>query len=195
MNGIAILGLNGVGKSTIAHALAKETGFYELDIEDCYFPEQSESRLWALDNDSIITTNHLGLLPFSCPRSKVEVEDMITSKIDQNPKFILSGVTMNWASNIMTKIGIVFIIDTPTKERLNRIQTREKKRFGARVLTGGDMFYQQIEFLKIVADKDTESVKKHISKLDCPVIMIDGTLSIEQNIGIIKKHLEIYMIS
>ncbi len=191
MNGIAILGLNGGGKSTIAHALAKEIGFYELDLEDCYFPEQSESRRWALDHDDSISTQHLGLLPFSTPRSKIQVEDMIRNTIGYHPKFILSGVTMNWTSDIMSKIDIVFVIDTPVQERLKRIRIREEKRFGSRVLSGGDMFYQQIEFLRVVADKNIESVKKHISKLACPVIMIDGTLSLEQNIGIIKKHLEI----
>lgn len=36
-NGIAIIGLNGSGKSTLGHALAKELGYYEIDVEDYYF--------------------------------------------------------------------------------------------------------------------------------------------------------------
>ncbi len=48
MNGVAILGLNGGGKSTLAHALAKHIGYYELDVEDCYFPEQSSTFAYAL---------------------------------------------------------------------------------------------------------------------------------------------------
>ena len=31
---IAIFGMNGSGKSTFAHALAKETEYYEMDVED-----------------------------------------------------------------------------------------------------------------------------------------------------------------
>ena len=42
--GIAIVGLNGSGKSTLGHALAKELGYFEIDVEDYYFPEQKESR-------------------------------------------------------------------------------------------------------------------------------------------------------
>ncbi len=38
--GIAIVGLNGSGRSTLGHALAKELNYYEIDVEDYYFPEQ-----------------------------------------------------------------------------------------------------------------------------------------------------------
>ena len=48
--GIAIFGLNGAGKSTLTHALAKELKFYEMDVEDYYFPEQKESRKNAYKN-------------------------------------------------------------------------------------------------------------------------------------------------
>ena len=56
IRGIAIFGLNGGGKSTLTHALAKQTGYFEMDAEDYYFPEQRASRIWALENDSIIDT-------------------------------------------------------------------------------------------------------------------------------------------
>ena len=48
--GIAIFGLNGGGKSTLAHALAQRMGYYEMDVEDYYFPEQKMSRMSALEN-------------------------------------------------------------------------------------------------------------------------------------------------
>ena len=34
VQGIAIFGLNGGGKSTLAHAVAKQTGYFEMDVED-----------------------------------------------------------------------------------------------------------------------------------------------------------------
>ena len=50
--GIAIFGLNGGGKSTLAHALAQRMGYYEMDVEDYYFPEQKMSRMSALEKYS-----------------------------------------------------------------------------------------------------------------------------------------------
>ena len=49
--GIALVGLNGSGKSTLGHALAKELGYFEIDVEDYYFPEQKESRQAALEGE------------------------------------------------------------------------------------------------------------------------------------------------
>ena len=57
VQGIAVFGLNGVGKSTLTHALAKAMGYFEMDVEDYYFPEQKESRQWALENRDVINSD------------------------------------------------------------------------------------------------------------------------------------------
>ncbi|WP_099204399.1 AAA family ATPase [Scatolibacter rhodanostii] len=182
IRGIAVFGLNGGGKSTLAHALAKQIGYYEMDVEDYYFPEQKESRKWALENSSIIHTQHLGELPFSNPKTKDIVENTILESIKAHPEFIISGVTMNWNDEILAHINIAFWVQTPLEERLRRIQEREEKRFGSRVLEGGDMFAQQMEFRKIVENRDSKAVEECAAKFDCPVVIIDGTLSIKQNL-------------
>ena len=191
IQGIAIFGLNGGGKSTLTHALAKQISYFEMDVEDYYFPEQRESRELALENNSIIDTKHLGGLPFSNPRTKSEVQAAIMENIKAHPKFIISGVTMNWSDEILSCIDIAFWVQTPLEERLNRIQAREEKRFGARVRVGGDMFVQQMEFRKIVENRDSKAVEECVTKLDCPVIVIDGTLSVIHNLEIIMDNLNI----
>ncbi len=182
IQGIAIFGLNGGGKSTLTHALAKQIGYFEMDVEDYYFPEQRESRKLALENNNITDTEHLGELPFSNPRTKSEVQSAIMENIKTHPRFIISGVTMNWNEEILSCIGIAFWVQTPLEERLKRIQEREEKRFGARVLEGGDMFSQQMEFRKVVKNRDSKAVEECALKLGCPVIVIDGTLSVEHNL-------------
>lgn len=183
VQGIAIFGLNGGGKSTLAHALAKQIDYFEMDMEDYYFPEQRESRKGALDNADIIETEHLGELPFSNPRTKSEVQDAVLEDIKKHPKFILSGVTMNWCEDILSHIDIAFWIQTPLKERLKRIQAREEKRFGSRVLEGGDMYEQQREFRKVVENRDIKTVEECAKKFKCPVIVLDGTLPVNQNLA------------
>jgi cytidylate kinase len=182
IQGIAIFGLNGGGKSTLTHDLAKQIGYFEMDVEDYYFPEQRESRKWALENNSVIAIERLDELPFSNPRTKSEVQTAIIENIKTHPRFIISGVTMNWSDEILSCIDIAFWIQTPLKERLKRIQEREEKRFGARVLDGGDMFTQQIEFRNVVENRDSKVVEECAMKLGCPVIVIDGTLSVIHNL-------------
>ena len=72
--GIVIAGLNGSGKSTLAHALAKTIHYYEMDVEDYYFPEQKASRQIALDHCDGAACRHLGALHFSRPREKSDVQ-------------------------------------------------------------------------------------------------------------------------
>ena len=85
IDGIAIFGLNGGGKSTLAHALAKQINYFEMDVEDYYFPEQKASRKWALENNSMIDTEYLGELPFSISRTKQEVQTAILEDIKAHP--------------------------------------------------------------------------------------------------------------
>lgn len=182
IRGIAIFGLNGGGKSTLAHALAKQIGYFEMDVEDYYFPEQKASRKWALENTEIMNTELLSKLPFSNPRTKHEVQNAIIEDINAHPQFILSGVTMDWSDEILSRIDVAFWIQAPLEERLKRIQAREELRFGTRVLVGGDMFTKQMEFRKMVENRNLNAVVESARKLNCSVIVIDGTLSVPENL-------------
>lgn len=182
VRGIAIFGLNGGGKSTLAHALATRIGYYEMDVEDYYFPEQKESRRWSLENDDIVETEYLGEIPFSNPRTKSEVQQAIALDMEKHSNFIISGVTMNWNDEILSKLEVAFWIQTPLEIRLKRIQYREEKRFGSRVLPGGDMYEQQLEFRNVVQNRDERKVEESAERLKCPVIVLDGSADIKDNL-------------
>ena len=188
INGIAIFGPNGAGKSSITHALAKKLAYAELDVEDLYFPEQRASRQKALEGASDPMA-HSGALPFSRPRTKEEVQSGLLQELTANPRFILSGVTMNWSEEILAKIGIAFWVQAPLELRLRRIGEREEKRFGARVLPGGDMYEQQKAFREMVAGRDSKAIEQTVARLHCPVHSLDGTLPVEENIARILNHL------
>lgn len=192
INGIAVFGLNGSGKSTLTHALSKQISYLEMDVEDYYFPQQRESRRSALENNSVIENDQLDELPFSNPRTKNEVQIAILEDIKIHRRFIISGVTMDWCDEILSRIGIAFWVQTPLEERLKRIQAREEKRFGARVLDGGDMYEQQMEFREMVKNRNLNEVEECAMKLSCPVIVIDGTLSVIHNLEKITHSINSY---
>ena len=187
--GIAVFGLNGAGKSTLTHALAKEINFYEMDVEDYYFPEQKESRKNALENAEIVDTGSPEEVPYSNSRSKEEVQEALLEDVKAHPNFILAGVNMNWCEEILSRIESAFWVKAPLEKRLERIQYREEKRFGARALTGGDMYEQQKEFRKAVASREENSLEECIQKLSCPVVVLDGTLPVGCNIKKIKEYI------
>ena len=154
-----------------------------MDVEDYYFPEQKTLRRWALENEKIIETEYLGEIPFSSPRAKSEVQETILQDIERNPQFIISGVTMNWSEEIIAKLDVAFVVKTPLEMRIKRIQMREEKRFGNRVLAGGDMYEQQLEFRNVVRNRDERTVKESVKRLKCPIVVLDGTADITDNLN------------
>ena len=189
--GIAIVGLNGSGKSTLGHALAKELSYYEIDVEDYYFPEQKESRRAALDGEYGDSLDYLGDMPYSVSRTKEEVEEGIAKDIAAHPRYILTGVTINWSEEILSTIKKVFWLKTGTDERVRRVKDREEKRWGDRVAEGGDMYEQQKSFRELIAGFTDEKVKDSIGNINCGVIELDGTLPVHRNVEIIKKWIQL----
>lgn len=186
--GIAIIGLNGCGKSTLNHALCKRIGFFEMDVEDYYFPHQQESRRWALEHSSI----HPGQnqLPYAQPQTREQVSTALLRDMDTHPQFVFSCVRMNWEDALHRRIGLAFLVQAPLNLRLERIQRREEKRFGARTMPGGDMFEQQLDFRQMAAHRDPDSVKSSAAVLACPVLMLDGTQPIEENVNLMVQAIQ-----
>lgn len=190
IRGIAIMGLNGCGKSTLAHAIAKRLDFYEMDVEDYYFPEQKNSRQAILEQQYDVKCEYKGELPYSTPRSISEVQEMIRTDIEKHPQFVISGVTMNWDEDILSVIDVAFILEVSTVERVRRVQHREEVRFGSRVMVGGDMYEQQKAFREIIGNRGNERVEESANRMHCKKVRLDGTKSIEENISNIMSVLE-----
>lgn len=185
MRGIAIMGLNGCGKSTLAHALAQRLGLYELDVEDYYFPEQRLARRAALEGRPEACCERSGSLPYARPRDRREVQEMIASDIERHPRFVICGVTMNWDARILSAIDVAFILEVPAEERVRRVLQREQFRFGARVMPGGDMCEQQQAFRDLIGRKSHRLVEESAARMPCRKIRLDGARRIDENVDII----------
>ena len=177
-NGIAIIGLNGAGKSTLAHVLAKKLHYFEIDVEDYYFPEQRSSRINALEGR---TSADVSFIPYLSPRAKSEVEFAIRKDINCNPQFVLSGVSLNWSESILSQIDIVFYLHVPLSERLRRIRSREAQRFGSRILPGGDMYEQHNEFLNKIENRSEQEITRSLESLSCPVVDVEEILPLRND--------------
>lgn len=184
---IAVFGLNGSGKSTLAHALAKKTGYWEMDIEDYYFPQQREARRISLEGLASLEAEQTGTIPFADSKTKEEVQNALLRDIETHSGFILSCVSMNWNAEILSHIEKAFWLQTPTEIRMQRIRLREETRFGERVMPGGDMFHQQMEFRRMAESRNEQMLLGDAEKLICPVFKLDGELSVEENVRIVME--------
>ena len=170
--GIIVCGLNGVGKSTLGKALAEKLHFYFIDNEDLYFPKTSSHYL------------------YSSPRTREEVERLLFDEIRAHENFVFATVKGNYGEYIYPFFQYAVLIDVSKNIRIQRVRNRSFQKFGKRMLTGGDLYEQEEKFFELVASRPENTVEEWIQSLKCPIIRIDGTKAIEENVDFIIEQLQ-----
>lgn len=154
--GILICGLNGCGKSTVGRALAKETGFHFIDIENLYFSTADANEQNAN------------------PKPRDEVEKLLSDEVHKHGDFVLAAVKGDYGKEIFSLLQYVILIEVPEKIRLQRVRSRSFQKFGNRMLAGGDLFEQEEAFFQMVESRHEEYVENWIRNLNCPSLEWTG---------------------
>ena len=167
--GIIICGLNGAGKSTLGKALAEKLHFHFIDIENLYFPKTDHNYIYA------------------SPRTREEVEKLLLHEMKVHENFILASVKGDYGEAIYPFLQYAILLDVPKDIRLQRVKKRSYQKFGNRMLLGGDLYEQEERFFHFVESRDENFVEEWLKSLKCPIIRIDGTKSIDENINLIME--------
>lgn len=170
--GIIVCGLNGTGKSTLGKALAEKLHFYFIDNEDLYFPKIDPAYIYAT------------------PRTREEVEKLLLNAIEKHENFVFASVKGDYGETIYPFFQYAVLIDVPKDVRMRRVKNRSFQKFGNRMLLGGDLYEQEESFFDLVKSRAENTVEKWIQSLNCPVIRIDGTQPIEENINLVIKQIQ-----
>lgn len=165
--GIIICGLNGVGKSTLGKALAERLQFYFIDNEDLYFPKTDPDYVYA------------------SPRTRNEVEKLLLQEMEKHENFVFASVKGDYGDAVYPFFRYAVLIDVPKDIRIQRVKNRSFEKFGDRMLSGGDLYEQEEKFFALVQARAEDTAEKWVKTLNCPVIRIDGTRSVEENIDLI----------
>lgn len=169
--GVIICGLNGVGKSTLGKALAEKLHFYFIDVEDLYFPKANLNCI------------------YDSPRTREEVEKLLLREIKAHKNFVFSSVKGDYGEDIYTFFQYAILIDVPRDVRIQRVKNRSFQKFGNRMLLGGDLHEQEERFFNFVKSRAENTVDEWVQCLNCPIIRIDGTKPIEENINFIIEQI------
>jgi len=152
--GIVVYGANGSGKTTLGYELARLLGFKHIDHEDYAFEESAT--------------------PYAIERSHDACIALMLSDIEKHRSFVLSAVTGDFGDMIPQYYELAVYIEAPLELRVERVKQRNLKRFGERVLMGGDMYEQQQGFISFVASRTLDRIEKWSETLTCPILRIDG---------------------
>ncbi len=170
--GIIVCGLNGSGKSTLGKALAEKLDFHFWDNEDLYFPKT--------------TPNYI----YSSPRTREEVEKLLFSEIKAHENFVFASVKGDYGEHIYPFFQYAVLIDVAKDIRIQRVRNRSFQKFGSRMLRGGDLYEQEGKFFELVKSRPENTVEEWIQSLKCPIIRIDGTKPVEENVAFIIEQLQ-----
>ena len=151
------------------------TGFFAMDVEDYYFPEQAEARRADMEGAFVRVEGSM----FADPRAKEEVQRLMLADMEKHPEFILCSVKAEWDDDILKRISLAFFVDTPLAVRLERIRVRDLRRFG-----GG-----QDDFMRMVAGRGEMTASEAGKRLKCPVIELDGRLPAQENVARIIEYM------
>ncbi len=171
--GIIVFGPAGSGKTTLGRMVAEQLGILFIDIDDY---------LWRNDTK----------IPFSVMYSRSEKINGLMNAISQTDHFVMAGSMDSFHEFFDPFFALAVHLTAPAEVRVARVQQREYKKFGSRVMDGGDMYESHQRFLNDVASYDSgggstslELHTKWADSLQCPVLRLDGYDDLSNNSRII----------
>lgn len=162
--GIQICGLNGCGKSTLGRALAERIGFHFIDNENLYFSRTNTDE------------------PYMNPKSRADVERLLMEEVSKFPDFIFAAVKGDYGTDIIPMYDYIVMIEVPLNVRSHRVRNRSFQKFGNRMLIGGDLHDQEEAFFQIVESRRDDYIEDWLQMVKCPIIRVDGTKTIDENV-------------
>jgi adenylate kinase family enzyme len=162
---ILITGASGSGTTTLGLALAARLGVKCFDADDYY---------WLPTNP-----------PFKHKREPALRLSLLLSDLSIAKSAVLSGSVVRWGVEIEDSFSAIVFLTLPAPIRVARLREREIARFG-RV---------DDEFLNWAAQYDQGTMsgrslaihERWLSQRTCPIIRIDGDLTVEERIARIPK--------
>jgi len=173
-NLINIFGSSGSGSTTLARNICETYGYKFIDVDDY---------LWKRTDP-----------PFTKRYTNEEACSLIKTALGDGKNAVISGSLVGIADELKPQINVFIYMNLDKDIRIQRIINRETKRFGTRVLPGGDLYDQHRSFLQWVSDYENNpetqrSRRQHLLWLEDvtqPVLRITDELSLEELITLVR---------
>lgn len=166
-------GLNGCGKSTLGRALAQKIGFHFIDNEELFFTRNAADE------------------PYQNPRSRAEVEKLLMEEVRKHEDFVLAAVRGDYGKEILPLYRYAVLMEVPKEIRMERIRNRSFQKFGSRMREGGELYEQEEAFFRTAASRPEDYAAAWTRTLDCPVLSVDGTRPVDENVEWIVRQMKL----
>jgi adenylate kinase family enzyme len=173
---IHILGASGSGTTTLGSALAARLCSPHFDTDDYYW----------LPTDP----------PYEAKREMTERQELLRD-LKGHESWVLSGSLCGWGDIAIPLFDLVVYLGLPHESRMGRLAGREMKRYGDRILPGGDLHDNYTEFMAWASRYDTAGVEQRsrllheewLASLRCRVLRIEGDIPTEAQVRLVESEL------
>jgi uridine kinase len=165
---IHITGASGSGTTTLGGALAQALGCAHLDTDDYY---------WLPTKP-----------PFQHKREVAERVALLTRDL-QPRDVVLSGSIGSWGAEVEDAFDLIVFLYLPVEIRLARLRQRELERYGA-----ADPAFLEWASLYDTGPPEGRSLAKHdawLAARKCPVLRLEGDLSVAQRVARVLVAIEV----
>ena len=104
--------------------------------------------------------------------------------------YVFTYVKGDYGETIYSFFQYAVLIDVPRDIRIQRVKNRSFQKFGERMLLGGDLHEQEEKFFDFVKSRPENTVEEWVKSLKCPILRIDGTKPIEENVDFIMEQIQ-----
>ena len=177
MHRIHIFGASGSGTSTLGEQVARRMRLPWLDV-DTYF--------WIKTNP-----------PFTTKRPVDARIVALEEDLDDEAGWVVSGSMCGWGDYLMSRFTMAVFLHLKPAIRLQRLEMRERQRYGSRLDAGGDMYQIHKDFMVWAGDYDTAGLdmrslavhQRWMTRLRCPVLQLNSEIPVEDLAAEVLAHL------
>jgi adenylate kinase family enzyme len=170
---IHIMGASGSGTTTLAKALSEKIGYTHFDSDNYYWVPTP--------------------IPFTQKRDCEERNNLLIKDLKSTVKWVLSGSLCRWSDFSIPDFELVVYLYLPNEIRIQRLNERERQRYGAEIEPNGSRHQLHKEFIEWASQYDEagsymRSKSLHsiwLSNLSCPVLRIEGDKTVEERLNIV----------
>ncbi len=170
-----LLGASCSGVSTLGAALSERLDVQQIDVDDFYW----------MPTDP----------PYSVKRDPEDRVLLISQRQQKGEGWVLTGSFIGWGDVLIQDVHLIIFIYTPTKTRLARLDQREARRHGVRILSGGDMHRSHLAFRDwasryddpLFPGRNRTQHEQWLEAQSTPVLRCDGECEIEELVRKVEK--------
>lgn len=126
-------------------------------------------------------------IPYTVERTREDCLHLMLADIEKYGSFVMSAVVGDFGKEISSMYHFAIFLSAPLETRIKRIKERAYGQHGERVREGGDMYNQHLKFVDFVASRSLLRIEQWAKTLVCPVIHVDGTKLISENIEMVVE--------